>query len=159
MALVEVYRREEGLILKPGNPFGIMSLEDLARPDILFVNREPGSGVRQWLDIRLELLGIQPEQVRGYTHVVHSHNAVARAVHDGQADAGVGIAASAKEFGMDFVPLFEEPYEIVVPLSLLSEAGFTPFFEYLNSGEFRDAVRNLDGYVVPQTFGGVEVIH
>jgi molybdate-binding protein/DNA-binding HxlR family transcriptional regulator len=159
MGLVEVYRREEGLILKPGNPFGIKSLEDLARPDIRFVNRESGSGVRQWLDMRLELLGIQPEQVHGYTQVVHSHNAVARTVHDGQADTGVGIAASAKEFGLDFVPLFEEPYEIVVPLGLLSDASFNPFFEYLNSGEFRDSVRNLDGYTVPQDFGGVEVIY
>jgi molybdate-binding protein len=60
---------------------------------------------------------------------------------------------------LDFVPLFEEPYEIVVPLGLLSDASFNPFFEYLNSGEFRDSVRNLDGYTVPQDFGGVEVIY
>jgi molybdate-binding protein/DNA-binding HxlR family transcriptional regulator len=159
MALVEVYRREEGLMMKPGNPLGIKSLEDLARPEIQFVNRESGSGVRQWLDLRLEQLGIQPETIHGYTRVAHSHNAIARAIHEGKADTGVGIAASAMEFGLDFVPLFEEPYEIVLPHRLLADGGYTPFFEYLNSGEFRSAARHLDGYVVPQTSGGVEIIH
>jgi molybdate-binding protein/DNA-binding HxlR family transcriptional regulator len=158
MALVEVYRREEGLIVKPGNPLGIKSLEDLRRADLLFMNREAGSGVRQWLDLSLAQLGIPPNAIRGYTQIVHSHNAVARAVHDGRADTGVGIAASAKEFGMDFIPLFEEPYEIVLPQNLLADAGYTPFFDYLNSGEFRHAVRRLDGYAVPQTSGGIEVI-
>jgi molybdate-binding protein/DNA-binding HxlR family transcriptional regulator len=158
MALVEVYRREEGMIVKPGNPLGIKTLEDLRRADIQFVNRESGSGVRQWLDIRLDSLGIQPGQINGYTSVVHSHNAVARAIHDGKADTGIGIAASAKEFGMEFIPLFEEPYEIVLPQGLLADPNFTPFFEYLNSGEFRHAVRRLDGYVVPQNSGGIEVV-
>jgi molybdate-binding protein/DNA-binding HxlR family transcriptional regulator len=158
MALVEVYRREEGMIVKPGNPLGIKTLEDLRRADIQFVNRESGSGVRQWLDIRLDSLGIQPGQINGYTSVVHSHNAVARAIHGGKADTGIGIAASAKEFGMEFIPLFEEPYEIVLPQGLLADPNFTPFFEYLNSGEFRHAVRRLDGYVVPQNSGGIEVV-
>jgi molybdate-binding protein/DNA-binding HxlR family transcriptional regulator len=158
MALVEVYRREEGMIVKPGNPLGIKTLEDLRRADIQFVNRESGSGVRQWLDIRLDSLGIQPGHINGYTSVVHSHNAVARAIHDGKADTGIGIAASAKEFGMEFIPLFEEPYEIVLPQGLLADPNFTPFFEYLNSGEFRHAVRRLDGYVVPQNSGGIEVV-
>jgi molybdate-binding protein/DNA-binding HxlR family transcriptional regulator len=158
MALVEVYRREEGMIVKPGNPLGIKALEDLGRADIQFVNRESGSGVRQWLDIRLDSLGIQPGQINGYERVVHSHNAVARAIQDGKADTGLGIAASAKEFGMEFIPLFEEPYEIVLPQGLLADPGYAPFFEYLNSDEFRHAVRRLDGYAVPQNSGGIEVV-
>jgi molybdate-binding protein/DNA-binding HxlR family transcriptional regulator len=158
MALVEVFRREEGLIVKPGNPLGIKSLEDLRRADIQFVNRESGSGVRQWLDIRLESLGIQADRINGYAQVVHSHNAVARTVHNGKADTGLGIAASAKEFGMGFIPLYEEPYEIVLPQGMLAEASYAPFFEYLNSGEFRHAVRHLDGYAVPQNSGGIEVV-
>jgi molybdate-binding protein/DNA-binding HxlR family transcriptional regulator len=159
MALVQVFRREEGLMTKPGNPLAIRSLEDLARPDVLFMNRESGSGVRQWLDLQLSQMGIQPGSINGYTKIVHSHNAVARAVQEGKADVAVGIAASAREFGLDFIPLFEEPYEIVLPESLLAEQGYAPFFDYINSSEFREAIRNLDGYVVPQAFGGVEVIN
>lgn len=158
MALVLVYRREEGFIVKPGNPMGVKSLEDLVRKDILFVNREPGSGVRQWLDLRLNRLGIQPEMVPGYSHVVHSHPRVAQAVQEGKADVGVGIAAIAREFELDFIPLFEEPYEIAAPLSFISDKRYTPFFEYLNSGESRTAVRSLDGYSIPQNAGDVEVI-
>jgi putative molybdopterin biosynthesis protein len=158
MALVQIYRREEGLMVKSGNPLGIRSLEDLIRRDVLFVNREPGSGVRQWLDLNLKRLSIQPEMVRGYSNVVQSHAEIARAVREGTANTGIGIAASAREFGLNFVPLFDEPYEIVVPLSLVTHEQYAPFFEYLNSGDFRVAVRSLGGYVVPQTSGGIEVV-
>jgi len=158
MSLVQVYRREEGLMVSPGNPLGIRLLQDLARPDVLFVNREPGSGVRQWLELNLSRLGIQPGMVCGYSQVVQSHGDVARFVHEGKADTGIGIAASAREFGLDFVPLFDEPYEIIVSQSLVKESRYAPFFEYLNSGEFRSAVRGMEGYRVSQTFGEVELI-
>jgi putative molybdopterin biosynthesis protein len=158
MALVQVYRREEGLMVKPGNPLGIRSLEDLVRKDILFVNREPGSGVRQWLDLRLERLGIQPEMVRGYSSIVHSHASVARAVQAGRADAGIGIAASARHFGLHLIPLFEEPYEIAVPLHLTRDERYTPFFDILSTGEFRTSIRKLEGYVVPGTSVCIDVV-
>jgi putative molybdopterin biosynthesis protein len=158
MALVQVYRRQEGLIVQPGNPLGVRSLDDLARREVRLVNREPGSGVRQWLDLRLKQLGLPPETIAGYASVVHSHHAVARAIQHGEADAGIGIAASARLFGLDFIPLFEEPYEIAVPLAAVTDRRLAPFFDYLSSGEFRAAIRSLDGYVVPQNSGAVEVI-
>jgi putative molybdopterin biosynthesis protein len=159
VALVQIYRREEGLMVKPGNPLGVRSLDDLARSDVRFVNREPGSGVRQWLDLHLARLGIQAEMVPGYAHTVYSHIEVAQAVRNSESDAGIGIAASAREFGLDFLPLFEEPYEIAIPLSLVTDGRYAPFFDYLNSGDFRAAVRNLDGYTVPQTSGEIDVVH
>jgi putative molybdopterin biosynthesis protein len=158
VALVQIFRREEGLMVKPGNPLGIRSLEDLARPDIDFVNREPGSGVRQWLDLHLQRLGIPVRQVRGYENLANSHTGVARRIYEGSADCGIGIVASAREFGLEFIPLFEEPYEIAAPLSLVADPHYAPFFDYLNSGEFRLVVRGLDGYLVPQDFGKLEVI-
>lgn len=158
MALIQMYRREEGLMVKAGNPLGIRSLEDLARPDVVLVNREAGSGVRQWLDLNLARLGIQPAAVRGYASVVHSHASVARAVQTGSADVGVGIAASARTFGLDFIPLFEEPYEIVLARTLLDDQRYTAFFEGLNSAEFRAAIRSTEGYVVPQNAGGIEIV-
>jgi molybdate-binding protein/DNA-binding HxlR family transcriptional regulator len=158
MALVRVYQREEGLLVRPGNPLGIRSLEDLVRADVHFVNREPGSGVRQWLDLHLKRLGILPEMVNGYENILHSHSAVARVIREGSAGVGIGIAASASANGLQFIPLFEEPYEIAAPLNLVADGRYTPFFEYLNSGEFRSAVRSLDGYTISQNSGGIEVI-
>jgi molybdate-binding protein/DNA-binding transcriptional ArsR family regulator len=158
MALILVFRREEGLIVKPGNPKGLRSLEDLVRPEIQFLNREPGSGVRQWLELHFQRLGIRPEMVPGYSQVVHSHSELARAVREGRADAGIGIAAAAREFGLHFIPLFEEPYEIAVPLNLVSDQRYTPFFDYLNSGVIHTSVRSLEGYSVPQNSGRIEVI-
>jgi putative molybdopterin biosynthesis protein len=158
MALIQIYRREEGFMVRPGNPHGITSLEDLARKEIYFVNREPGSGVRQWLDLHLKPLGILSQTIYGYTNIAHSHVEVASAVYKGKADCGIGIAASAREFGLEFIPLFEEPYEIALPLSLVEEESYSPFFDYLNSNEFRLMVRNLDGYIVPQTSGKIEVV-
>ena len=90
MALVLVYRREEGFIVKSGNPLGVKFLEDLVRTDIQFVNREPGSGVRQWLDLHFNRLGIQPEMVPGYLHVVNSHTEVAQAVRGAKPMSGSG---------------------------------------------------------------------
>jgi putative molybdopterin biosynthesis protein len=158
MALVQVYRRQEGLIVPAGNALGLRGLEDLARPEVRFVNREAGSGVRQWLDLHVKRLGLAPEAIRGYANEVWSHEAVAEAIRDGQADAGIGIAASARALGLDFIPLFEEPYEIAMPLGAVSQRGLAPFFDFLNSGEFRTAIRRLDGYAVPQNAGAVEVV-
>ena len=158
MALIQIYRREEGLMMKTGNPLGLREVTDLLRPGVRFVNREPGSGVRQWLDMRLADIAIHPEQIVGYNKVIHSHAGVAQAVKDGEADAGLGIAACAFEAGLDFIPLFEEPYEMVLFPDLLDDPRYRPFFDYLNSGEFRLEVRKMDGYRIPQNAGQVEVI-
>ncbi len=159
IALIKIYRREEGLIVPPGNPLRLNTLEDLARENVRLVNREPGSGVRQWFDLELERAGLKPEQLQGYTHIVGSHDEVARAVRAGVADTGIGILSSARKFGLDFVPLYEEPYEIAVPAAILGDDRYAALFEVLNSGEFRTAIQKLDGYIVPGNSGDIEVVH
>ncbi|MBE0409803.1 MAG: helix-turn-helix domain-containing protein [Anaerolineales bacterium] len=158
MALVRVFQRDEGLLVKPGNPLGIHTLADLLREDLFFVNREPGSGVRQWLDLNLKLSGIQPAAISGYSNGVHSHTEVARAVQEGRADVGIAIAASARELELHFIPLFEEPYEIAMPLNLVNNDRYVPLFEYLNSSEFRAVIHGLDGYTASQKSGEIEII-
>jgi putative molybdopterin biosynthesis protein len=83
---------------------------------------------------------------------------VAKAVEAGSADAGIGIAASAGELGLGFIPLFEEPYEIAAPLHLVGDERIAPLFDVLSSGDFRAAVRKLDGYVVSGNAGNVDVV-
>jgi putative molybdopterin biosynthesis protein len=159
MALIQVFHRQEGLIVRAGNPKAIRSLPDLARPEIRFVNREYGSGVRQWLDLHLDLIEVPPAAIRGYTTVVTSHQAIAQAVRNGRADVGIGIAANALALGLDFIPLFEEPYEIAMPLASLTDRRFAPLLDYLNSHDFRTVIRRLDGYVVAQNSGSVAAVN
>jgi putative molybdopterin biosynthesis protein len=122
------------------------------------VNREPGSGVRQWLDLRLKQLGIPIERIPGYIQVVNSHAEVAKAILEGKANLGIGITAIAKKFGLDFIPLYEEPFEIAAPHSFVSDKRYAPFFEYLSSNEIHAVIRNLDGYTVPQNSGRIDEI-
>lgn len=158
VALAYLYQRIEGLLVKPGNPLDIRSAGDLARPDVRMINREPGSGVRQWLDLQFIRLGVETGRINGYGEAVHSHASVARAIASGRADAGIGVPVSARTFGLDFIPLFEEPYELVTPAENLADARFTAFFEVISSAEFRSAVRETEGYEVPQTAGKVEIV-
>jgi len=156
MAVLTMYQREEGLIVQPGNPLGIHTLADLAREDVRFINRERGSGIRLWLDQALKEEGISPNEVSGYEMEAPSHAEVARVIQKGEAGAGLGIAAAARSLGLDFIPLFEEPYELVIPADLIADPHYTPFFDHLNSSEFRAAVQSLDGYLVPATSGQLD---
>lgn len=158
MAVIHLYRREEGLMVPPGNPDGVRGLEDLARPELTMVNRERGSGIRIWLDQALKRLGIPPAHLRGYQNEVLSHVEVARMVWQGQARVGLGIAARARQYGLGFVPLFDEPYELVVSQAFLADPQYAPFFDHLTSGEFRASVRRLDGYSVPASAGQVDAV-
>ncbi|MCB9136700.1 MAG: substrate-binding domain-containing protein [Anaerolineales bacterium] len=156
MAVVRLYHREEGLIVRAGNPLGIKTLSDLARPEVRFINREGGAGIRVWLDQALKNLGLAPDNISDYVNEARSHAEVAQSVHAGRADIGLGIVSAARALGLDFIPLFEEPYELVLPAERLTSPACAPFFEHLNSGAFRTSVQTLDGYLIPPTSGQVD---
>ncbi len=158
MSILRLYLREEGLIVRPGNPLGIQGLEDLLRPGVRLVNRELGSGIRVWLDKQLQELGLDPAVINGYQDCTDSHAAVARAVLQGRADAGLGIAAWARELGLDFIPLFQEPYELVLPADLLKDRQYAPLYEHLTSAEFRQDMAKLNGYSVPFESGRIDTL-
>jgi len=146
MKLVTLAHREQGLLVSAGNPRQVHKLEDLARGDLTFINRNPGSGTRLWLDKQLSLLGIPTDQIQGYAQEVRTHTAVAQAVAQGKADAGLGLAAAARQIGLDFIPLFQERFDLVIPIQSLGEARFGVMLDYLHSGEFRHMAENLGGY-------------
>jgi putative molybdopterin biosynthesis protein len=158
MALLSLYLRDEGLIVPAGNPLGIHSLVDLARPGLRFINREPGAGIRVWFDHQLKVLGMGAHKINGYARLAGSHQQVAQAVREGQADAGLGIAAAARQNGLDFVPLLEEPYDLVFSAGLLSEPCYQDFFDHLQSGNFRASICRLDGYQVAARTGQADII-
>ncbi len=150
VVLVTLVYRQQGLIVAKGNPKGLRSLEDLARPDVRFVNRQRGSGTRILLDYHRQRLGLSPERIRGYEHEEYTHLAVAAAVASGRADVGLGIAAAAQALGLDFIPLFTERYDLVVPKEFFESPLLAPLWEVLQDPAFRRDVASLPGYDVSE---------
>jgi putative molybdopterin biosynthesis protein len=158
--IVALVRREQGLLVAKGNPLQLRSLADIPRPDVTYVNRQRGAGTRVLLDHHLDRAGIRPDEIRGYQTEEYTHLAVAAAVASGRADCGLGIAAAARALEIDFVPLFQERYDLVVPLQHATSALLVPLFETLNSFWFRNSVAALPGYdtsvmgkIIPQGEG------
>ena len=108
--IVPLFRREQGLILAPGNPLGIGSLAELAASSARFVNRQKGSGTRAWFDRLLAEAGIPAQNIPGYGTEEFTHGAVAAVVASGGADAGMGVRAAADPLGLAFLPIGHETY-------------------------------------------------
>jgi molybdopterin molybdotransferase/putative molybdopterin biosynthesis protein len=138
--------RSQGLMVARGNPKAIHTIEDLTRKEVLFVNRQAGSGTRVLLDYKLEQLGIDNALVPGYDHEEFTHMAVAVDVLSGVADCGMGIFAAARALELDFVPLEWEQYDLVIPNEMLHEAGVGAALDTIRTGEFRKRVLALGGY-------------
>ncbi|HVF26082.1 MAG TPA: molybdopterin biosynthesis protein [Anaerolineales bacterium] len=145
MALVG---REQGLILRRGNPKAIKGLEDLTRLNIQFVNRQRGAGTRVLLDYHLKKITIHPSSIVGYSQEEYTHLGVAAAVASGRADCGLGIAAAAQALDLDFIPLFNERYDLVIPKAHAGSDLLAPLFGLLVDPDFRKAVSQLKGYDV-----------
>ncbi|MER3515325.1 MAG: molybdopterin biosynthesis protein, partial [Chloroflexota bacterium] len=148
LVLITLVRREQGLIVAPGNPKGIRGLADLTRPDVTFVNRQRGAGTRVLLDYRLKRLGIDPGEMRGYEREEYTHLAVAAAVQSGIADVGLGIRAAARALGLDFISLEYERYDLVIPREHYESPLLQPLLDLLHSAAFRQVVAVLPGYDV-----------
>lgn len=151
VSLVTLAHRRQGLLTAPGNPLGIREIEDLRRGDVTMVNRNPGSGTRLWMDRNLRQRGIFPEDLRGYDHEARTHTAVAEAIVAGKADAGVGLQAAALQHGLDFIPLFDERFDLIAPAEQLANPHLRPLFDLLVSAGFRRQIEGLHGYETGQT--------
>jgi putative molybdopterin biosynthesis protein len=144
MKVVTLAHREQGLMTVAGNPKTIRSLADLTRTEVTFVNRNPGSGTRLWLDHQLLAEGISTEGINGYTNTFSTHTECARLVQAGNADVALGLRAAAHQFGLDFVPLFHERYDLVY--SQEQSSILAPLLDTIQTGAFRRGVEALTGY-------------
>jgi putative molybdopterin biosynthesis protein len=140
--------REQGLIVRKGNPKNIRSLADLASPGIRFINRQRGAGTRVLLDYHLQNLSISPDAIVGYELEEYTHLAVAAAVASERADCGLGVTAAARALDLDFVPLFQERYDLVIPCEHLKSKLLHPLFDLMHDSDFRNAVAAMPGYDV-----------
>jgi putative molybdopterin biosynthesis protein len=141
----------EGLVVARGNPRGISGVEDLGRKDISIVNREAGAGSRFLLDSLLKKNGIPPKNVRGYQQVTKGHILAAWHVHTGQADCCIATEASARVFGLNFIPLVSERFDLVIPDRYWDLPAVQALMDALNRSSLRRELEALGGYDTSQT--------
>jgi len=146
VAVVRLVERSQGLMVAAGNPLGISGLPALCRPGVRYVNRQRGAGTRVLLDVMLGRQGLAAASIEGYAREEPTHLAVAAAIASGRADAGLGIMAAARAFGLGFVPLATEPYDLVVAPGALESPQLAPLWTLLRSDHFKASVEELGGY-------------
>jgi len=148
IVLVNLARREQGLMLAAGNPKSIRGLRDLTRRDVRLANRQAGAGTRLLLRHLLRKARIDPGNIAGYERELPTHNAVATAIAGGAADVGPGVRAAALVHGLEFLPLGEERYDLVIPRRIFESSALRPVLEILGDSAFRRAAAHLPGYDV-----------
>jgi putative molybdopterin biosynthesis protein len=144
--VVRLVQREQGLIVAAGNPRAVEGLDDL--PRLRYVNRQRGAGTRVLLDHELGHRGIDAGAVDGYEREEPTHLAVAAAVAAGRADAGLGVMSAARAFGLDFVPVAREPFDLVMAPG---EPAVAPLLALLDDADFKAQVEALGGYSTAET--------
>lgn len=149
--LVHLVKREQGLIIRPGNPNNINGIEDLCRKGVSFINRQSGSGTRILLDFKLNQMGLNPADISGYENEEFTHMAVAVAVLSGTADAGLGIYAAAKALHLDFIPVVTESYDLVIPANVFDTDNIRLLLDIIRSNVFKSRVEQLGGYHMEKT--------
>ena len=140
--------REQGFMVRRGNPAGIRGFADLTREGVRLVNRQAGSGTRVLLDYHLQREGIDPLGIQGYNQEEYTHMTVAVQVLSGAADVGLGILAAARALDLDFVPVATERYDLCIPLAFWDDPRVTVVRETLGSEAFKRTVSELGGYDV-----------
>jgi molybdate transport repressor ModE-like protein len=146
--VIQLARRRQGLMVAAGNPKRIYEIGDLARPEVRFINRQPGSGTRYLLDLMLQARGIDATAIRGYEQCEFTHAAVAAFVASGMADAGLGVEVPAREFKLEFLPMHQERYFLLCDERALGSPDLLRLLEVIRSAAFCQAVNRLPGYEV-----------
>jgi len=149
--VVTFARWEEGFVVARGNPLGVRKAEDLARPEVRFANREPGSGSRALLDTLLAQAGIATGQVQGYDRIAFGHLAAAYAVVTGEADVCLATRSAAQAFGLDFLPLHSERYDLVMRRRTADLPAIKAFLDVLQRATLRRKLEVLAGYDTAET--------
>ena len=155
MSLIRFVTRRQGLIVTAGNPKKIRGVNDLVRTQ--FINRQAGSGTRLAFDRLLATANIGRTKIAGYQHEEFTHLAVAATIASGHAEAGMGIEAAARQYGLDFVPLFEESYFLACRKSLLETAKMKQFLANLIKPSMKNALAKIPGYGMDALGSVVEV--
>ena len=143
--------REQGLIVKKGNPLGISSLKHLTNKKVTYINRQEGSGTRVLLDYRLKENGIDSADIPGYARIAYTHMEVALEIFSGSADAGLGIFAVAHQLDLDFIPLATERFDLIIPQASFTSKTVKAIRNVLGNKEFKANMEQMGGYDARET--------
>ncbi|MFQ5682383.1 MAG: molybdopterin biosynthesis protein [Candidatus Binatia bacterium] len=146
VVLVHLVQREQGLMVMPGNPKQISKLKEIARKEVSFINRQPGSGTRVLLDFELKRLGIDPKGIRGYEREEFTHMAVGVAISSGLVDVGLAVRSAAKALGLDFIPVAKEQYDLLFSRRFFESQKGEKLMEVMRTDGFKRAVERMGGY-------------
>ncbi|HID69684.1 MAG TPA: molybdopterin biosynthesis protein, partial [Desulfobacterales bacterium] len=147
LQLINLCYRQQGLIVAKGNPLKINDFEDVAEQKLSFINRQNGAGTRLLTDKTLKDLGIDPNDINGYEHEEYTHMSVAAAIANGSVNCGMGILAAANALNIDFVPVAEERYDLIIPKQFLDDKKIMALLDLIrSSSEFTELVNRLGGY-------------
>ena len=144
--LVNVSYRTQGFYVQKGNPKGIKGWEDLERDDISILNRRTGSSARILLDTQLRRMGISAATLKGYDRIMRSHLTMAAAIAEGEADLAIGTERISRQIeGIDFIPLMEERFDLVIKKDMLETPAVKKLIKLLNSSEFAKEIAHFSG--------------
>lgn len=148
VVLLECVKRIQGFMVELGNTFNITDLHDIVDKKLSYVNRQKGSGTRILFDYLLKKNNISPSEIKGYDREEFTHTNVAAAIKAKSADVGMGIYSVAKIYGLDFIPICEEEYDLLVSEEILETKNFQEFLKVLKSDEFRRRINKMGGYII-----------
>ena len=142
--LLGVAKRNQGIIVKKGNPSNIKGIEDIQ--NVRFINRQKGSGTRILLDYLIDRKSIDRSRIKGYDFELYTHMAVCNFIQKGYADCGIGIKTAADAFDLDFIPIGYEEYELAFYESFLNDKRYDIIYKLIQSQNFKDKLKNYGGY-------------
>jgi putative molybdopterin biosynthesis protein len=149
--VVNLCYRRQGLLVQKDNPLGIKGLEDLVKKGLRFINRNEGSGTRLLLQYLLNEKGLAGKEMVGFDDAVDTHLEVALKVLLAEADAGLGIEYVAHLLPLDFIPLQEERFDLVIPKELWPTQIMQGFLSYVDPAVIQRIARTLPGYNLKDT--------
>ena len=150
-SLINLVYRQQGLMLRKEDAERVEGIEDLAQSELLFMNRQRGAGTRVLFDYKLEEAGISPDQINGYDRIEYTHMTLAAAVANGGADVGLGVLAAAQAFDLEFIPIAEERYDLIIPAEYQDDSRIEKLLEIIGSAEFKERAVSLSGYRTAKT--------
>ncbi|MGL5329619.1 MAG: molybdopterin biosynthesis protein, partial [Peptostreptococcaceae bacterium] len=144
VSIIKLVKRTQGIMVKKGNPLNIKGVEDLI--NVRFINRQKGSGTRILFDYLLKKNSIKKSQINGYEREESTHMSLAKAIQNDDADCGIGVYSAAKVFDLDFIPICEEEYDLLVDNKVLGSDYIKVLLETIKSDRFINKVKELGGY-------------
>jgi molybdate-binding protein/DNA-binding XRE family transcriptional regulator len=151
MLFVNFASWEQGIIVRAGNPLGIRGVEDVVHRKIRLIQREPGAGANKLLEQALRAKKVSLGAVRGSGSVALGHMEVAQAIAMGAADAGIAIRSAAAAFGLGFIPLAVERFDLVIPRTLATDPRIERLVDTLGSRTFRRELDTVGGYITHES--------